>query len=376
MRKHILITNDFPPKVGGIQSYLWELWRRLPATSFYVYTTPFPGDREFDSEQPFRTVRSPNKVLLPTPKINRNAQKLQKDIEGELIVWDPAFPLGVVAPRSQMPYALVIHGAELAIPGKIPIVKSFLANTLKKASLVICAGNYPAEEAERIAKQSLPLAIIPPGVDVERFCPPTPLEKEKIRKDLEIPSTSPVLLAVTRLVPRKGVDILIKAVKILKKDHPELLLLIAGSGRDLQRLKGLAKDSKESIRFPGEISEAGLPDLYRASDIFCMPCRSRWGGLEQEGFGIVFLEAAASGLPQIAGKSGGSADAVLNNETGLVIDNPKDPGQLAQSIETLLKDSEKLTRMGLDARKRTENYFSYDQLSKTLIEALDSATLQ
>ena len=102
MRKHILITNDFPPKVGGIQSYLWELWRRLPATSFYVYTTPFPGDREFDSEQPFRTVRSPNKVLLPTPKINRNAQKLQKDIEGELIVWDPAFPLGVSAANNSI----------------------------------------------------------------------------------------------------------------------------------------------------------------------------------------------------------------------------------------------------------------------------------
>jgi len=376
MRKHILITNDFPPKVGGIQSYLWELWRRLPAANFYVYTTPFLGDREFDSEQPFRTVRSTNKVLLPTPNINRNAQKLRKDMEAELIVWDPAFPLGVVAPRSRTPYALVLHGAELAIPGKIPILKSFLANTLKKASLVICAGNYPAEEAERIAKQNLPLAIIPPGVDVERFRPATPLEKEKIRKDLEIPNTSPVLLTVTRLVPRKGVDILIKAVKILKKDYPELLLLIAGSGRDLQRLKGLAKDSKETIRFLGEISEAALPDLYRASDIFCMPCRSRWGGLEQEGFGIVFLEAAASGIPQIAGKSGGSADAVLNNETGLVINDPKDPRELAQSIETLLKNSEKLKRMGLDARKRTENYFSYDQLSKSLIEALDSATLQ
>tara|TARA_B100000586_G_C20109553_1_gene429160 strand:- start:2628 stop:2951 length:324 start_codon:yes stop_codon:yes gene_type:complete len=107
-----------------------------------------------------------------------------------------------------------------------------------------------------------------------------------------------------------------------------------------------------------------------------MPCRSRWGGLEQEGFGIVFLEAAASGIPQIAGKSGGSADAVSNNETGLIIDNPKDPRQLAKLIETLLQDSEKLERMSMNARKRAENYFSYDQLSKSLIEALDSATLQ
>ena len=153
-------------------------------------------------------------------------------------------------------------------------------------------------------------------------------------------------------------------------------MLIGGTGRDLQRLKDLAKDSEKSIRFLGEISEGVLPELYRASDIFCMPCRSRWGGLEQEGFGIVFLEAAASGIPQIAGKSGGSADAVSNNETGLIIDNPKDPRQLAKLIETLLQDSEKLERMSMNARKRAENYFSYDQLSKSLIEALDSATLQ
>ena len=107
-----------------------------------------------------------------------------------------------------------------------------------------------------------------------------------------------------------------------------------------------------------------------------MPCRSRWGGLEQEGFGIVFLEAAASGIPQIAGKSGGSADAVSDDETGFIIDVPNDPRQLSQFIETLLTDSEKLERMGSDARKRAENYFSYEQLSKSLIKALDSATLK
>jgi len=376
MRKHILVTNDFPPKVGGIQSYLWELWKRLPNEDFYVYTTPFPNDEKFDLEQPFHIVRSNNKVLLPTPIVSKNVQKLTKDLEGELIVWDPAFPLGLVAPKSRIPYALVLHGAELAIPGKLPIAKSFLANTLRKASLVICAGNYPAAEAERTAKQRLPLAIIPPGVDIDRFRPGTLLEKKKIRENFGIQNTSPVILTLTRLVPRKGIDILIKAVKTLKKKYPELVLLIGGTGRDTRRLESLAKDSEGSVRFLGRISEETLPDLYRAADILCMPCRSRWGGLEQEGFGIVFLEAAASGIPQIAGKSGGSADAVINNETGLVIDEPKDPRQLAQAIEMLLQDSEKLECMGINARKRAESYFSYDLLSKNLTEALDSATLQ
>ena len=376
MRKHILITNDFPPKIGGIQSYLWELWRRLPDKDFCVYTTPFSKDKEFDSKQPFRTIRSNKKVLLPTPSINKNLQRLKRDLDAELIVWDPAFPLGILAPQTRIPYALVIHGAELAIPGKLPIAKSLLANTLKKASLVICAGNYPAEEAERIAKQSLPIAVIAPGVDIERFSPANIFNKEKIRKDFEIPNNATVILALTRLVPRKGIDVLIEAFKILEKTYPELLLLIGGKGRDASRLEGLAKDSGSGIRFLGEISEEILPNLYRAADIFCMPCRSRWGGLEQEGFGIVFLEAAASGIPQIAGKSGGSADAVSDDETGFIIDVPNDPRQLSQFIETLLTDSEKLERMGSDARKRAENYFSYDQLSKSLIKALDSATLK
>ena len=376
MRKHILITNDFPPKVGGIQSYLWELWRRLPNEDFFVYTTPFFRDEEFDFEQSFRTVRSRQKVLLPSFRINKKLEKLRKDFDPELLVWDPAFPLGVSAPWAHIPYALVLHGAELAIPGKLPLARSLLANTLKKASLVICAGNYPAEEAERTAKQSLPIVVIPPGVDTERFSPANTFEKEEARKGFEIPNDSTVILALTRLVPRKGIDVLIEAVKILKETYPELLLLIGGTGRDARRLEGLSKELASNVKFHGEISEEALPDLYRAADIFCMPCRSRWGGLEQEGFGIVFLEAAASGIPQIAGKSGGSADAVANNETGFIIDDPKDPRQLVQTIENLLQNSKKIEWMGLNARRRAEDYFSYEQLSKSLIEALDSATLK
>ena len=376
MRKHILITNDFPPKVGGIQSYLWELWRRLPSEDFFVHTTPFFGDKEFDSEQSFKISRSSKKVLLPNMKINKNLEKLKKGINPELIVWDPAFPLGVSAPWTEIPYALVLHGAELAIPGKLPLAKSLLANTLKKASLVICAGNYPAEEAERIAKQSLPIVVIPPGVDIQRFSPANAFEKKEARRSFEIPNTSMVILALTRLVPRKGVDVLIEAVKMLKENYPELLLLIGGTGRDARRLEGLSKDLGSNVKFLGEISEEALPDLYRAADIFCMPCRSRWAGLEQEGFGIVFLEAAASGIPQIAGKSGGSADAVVDNETGFIIDDPRNPRQLAQSIQVLLENPVEIERMASNSRMRAKSNFSYEQLSKTLIKTLDSATLK
>jgi len=376
MRKHILLTNDFPPKVGGIQSYLWELWRRLPSDDFYVYTTPFTGAKEFDSEQHFRVFRSESKVLLPSCKMTKIAKKSAEDFKADLVVWDPAFPLAFSAPKSQTPYALILHGAELAIPGRLPIIKKRLSKVLRQSSLVICAGNYPAQEAANIAGENLPISVIPPGVDIERFKPEDCYAKEKVRKNLEISKSAFVLLAVTRLVPRKGMDVLIEAVKSLQENYPNLLLLIAGTGRDRNRLEALSRDVENSVRFLGEISEEKLPDLYRAADVFCMPCRSRWGGLEQEGFGIVFLEAAASGVPQIAGRSGGSADAVLHDETGLIVDDPNDPRQLAQAIEMYLKDPDKLKCMGENSRLRVEKSFSYDLLSKNLIDAIDTAILK
>ncbi|MBO58719.1 MAG: alpha-(1-2)-phosphatidylinositol mannosyltransferase [Acidimicrobiaceae bacterium] len=376
MRKHILLTNDFPPKVGGIQSYLWELWKRLPSENFFVYTTPFPNQNTFDSEQHFRIHRSSHEVLLPTPRMTKTARKLAKDFKADLIIWDPAFPLALSAPKSGIPYALILHGAELAIPGKLPIVRQRLAKVLRGSSLVICAGNYPAKEAELIARETLPVSVIPPGVDIERFRPGDFHDKAKQRNDLGLSNSSFVILAVTRLVPRKGMDVLIKAVKSLHEKHPDLSLLIAGTGRDKSRLQALTKGADGFIKFLGEVSDEKLPDLYRTADLFIMPCRSLWGGLEQEGFGIVFLEAAASGVPQIAGRSGGSADAVTHNETGLIVDDPTDPRQLARSIEELLKNPEKLRGMSENSRARVENYFSYDLLSKNLINALESATLK
>ena len=274
MRKHILITNDFPPKIGGIQSYLWELWRRLPDKDFCVYTTPFSKDKEFDSKQPFRTIRSNKKVLLPTPSINKNLQRLKRDLDAELIVWDPAFPLGILAPQTRIPYALVIHGAELAIPGKLPIAKSLLANTLKKASLVICAGNYPAEEAERIAKQSLPIAVIAPGVDIERFSPANIFNKEKIRKDFEIPNNANVILALTRLVPRKGIDVLIEAFKILESYYKP-----GEFNKGRQKMVWMPENA-ELILNP----TSGAPG-FSVKNVFCLPgvpsiLKSMLGGLK------------------------------------------------------------------------------------------------
>ena len=159
-------------------------------------------------------------------------------------------------------------------------------------------------------------------------------------------------------------DVLIKACAELQKSRPNLKLLIAGTGRDRQRLETIAKQKKAPVTFLGHVQDQHIPSLYGAADIFSMLCRVRWGGLEQEGFGIVFLEAAAAGIPQIAGKSGGAEEAVLHEKTGKVIQNPKDSKSVAEAISELLDNKTKFAELKEVSRSRAETEFSYDYLSK------------
>jgi phosphatidylinositol alpha-1,6-mannosyltransferase len=181
-----------------------------------------------------------------------------------------------------------------------------------------------------------------------------------------------LVLAVSRLVPRKGIDVLIRAMARLVPARPDAVLAVAGAGRDRQRLERLAAGSGVAVRFLGEVSDEQLPALVGCADIFAIPCRSRWGGLEQEGFGIVFLEAAACGVPQVAGASGGSAEAVADGETGLVVERPDDPLSVEAALARLLDDPDLRRRMGSEARRRAEDRFDYDRLAGVLDQALSA----
>ncbi len=169
--RHLFVTNDFPPKVGGIQTMLWELWRRLDPDSFVVLTTPHPQAREWDAAQPFRVVRTRQQVLLPTGALRRQIAGLARDIGAGLVVLDPALPLGLVGPRLANPYAVVLHGAEVTVPGRLPGSGALLRRVLRGADLVIAGGGYPLAEAERAARRRLPSVVVPPGVDTDRFVP-------------------------------------------------------------------------------------------------------------------------------------------------------------------------------------------------------------
>jgi phosphatidylinositol alpha-1,6-mannosyltransferase len=376
--RHLLVTNDFPPKVGGIQTYLWELWRRLPNsdTDVTVLTTPHPDAAAFDAAQPFhRTVRTTEPVLLPTPALRRRIDDLADEVGAELVVLDPALPVGLLGPDLRHPYALVVHGSELA--GRIPGGSQLMGRAVAGAVHVIAAGNYPAAETRRTAgrpDRTPPITVIPPGVDTDRFRPlTTPQERTAARERLGLPTdpATKLVVGVSRLVPRKGFDVLIDAAARLQPSHPHLQVAIGGTGRDADRLAKRIADTGAPARMLGRIADDDLPALYAAADVFAMCCRTRWAGLEPEGFGIVFLEAAACGVPQIAGDSGGAADAVVDGETGVVVEDPRDVGEVAAALAVLLDDDERRRRMGLRSRERAVAEFTYDHLAARLATTLD-----
>jgi phosphatidylinositol alpha-1,6-mannosyltransferase len=371
--KHLLVTNDFPPKIGGIQSLLWEWWRRLPSDSFAVLTSPHPDAAEFDASQPYRIERVKEFALLPHPVMVRRVHDLAADFGADFVVLDPAVPLGMIGPSLQLPYDVVLHGAEVTIPGRIPGSKAVLGRVLRNARHIIAAGSYPAAEGERAAGVSLPITVVNPGVDTERFRPLNSEQRTAARVRLGLDPQAELVVSVSRLVPRKGFDTLIRAAAALRPLRPELQVAIAGAGRDERRLRALAERLGSPVVFLGRVPHEELPSLYGCGDVFAMLCRNRWAGLEQEGFGIVFLEAAACAVPQLAGISGGAGDAVEDHKTGLMIDTSTGLAAVTGALTRLLDDAELRSKMGAAGRLRAETEFSYDLLARRLGDSLNVA---
>ncbi len=371
---HLLVTNDFPPKLGGIQSYLWELWRRLDPGSFSVLTTSFEGAHRFDAAQDFTVRRIASSVMIPSPVLVRAVRRRAAETGADLVVIDPALPLGLIGPRLGLPYAVVLHGAEVTVPAHMWGTRRLLAGVLSQASLIVAAGRYAEVQARLVAGGDLPpVVVVPPGVDTARFRPLSLEDKEAARDRLGLPVGAPLVVSVSRLVPRKGMDVLIDAAATLSLKHPGVSVAIGGRGRDRRRLASRIVSTAAPVRLVGGIGDEDLPDFYGCADVFAMLCRDRWWGLEQEGFGIVFLEAAACGVAQVAGASGGAADAVLDGETGLVVHRPSDPDLVAGAIGALLDDGPLRRRMGEAGRQRAVEEFDYAVLASRLEEGLDKA---
>lgn len=372
MDKTLIVTNDFPPRPGGIQAFVHSMALRLDPGRVVVYASTWRDGTEvaaFDAEQPFPVVRDRTSMLLPTPRVTRRAAALLRE-HGCTSVWfGAAAPLGLMAPALRKAGArrlvATTHGHEAGW-AQLPASRALLRRIGEGTDTLTYLGEYTRS---RIARALTPEAAsrmvqLPPGVDEKTFHPASGGAAVRARLGL---ADRPVVVCVSRLVPRKGQDTLIQAMPLILAAQPDAVLLIVGGGPYADDLKRLAERTgvADSVRFTGAVPWEELPAHFGAGDVFAMPCRTRRGGLDVEGLGIVYLEASATGLPVVAGDSGGAPDAVLDGETGWVV-RGGEPGEAAERIVALLDDAELRRRMGERGRKWVEDAWRWDLLAERL----------
>jgi phosphatidyl-myo-inositol dimannoside synthase len=364
MRRTLIVTNDFPPRQGGIQSFVHSLALRLPPDKLTVYAPKWDGAREFDANQPFEVIRHPTSLMLPVPAVTRRAVAIAKAQQAEAVVFGAAAPLGLITPalrRAGVERAVAItHGHEAgwaALPG----ARALLRRIGEDTDVVTYLGEY---FRVRLSRGLSPAAAarmtqLHPGVDAARFSA-DPQGGRAIRQRNGL-TDRPVVVCVSRLVRRKGQDMLLKAWPGVLKKVPDAALLIVGGGPYSAHLHNLSQrlSLTPSVRFTGPVPAAELPAHYAAGDVFAMPCRTRRGGLDVEGLGIVYLEASATGLPVVGGDSGGAPDAILEGESGYVVPG-RDVGALTERLVALLSDPATARAMGEKGRAWVERDWSWD----------------
>jgi phosphatidyl-myo-inositol dimannoside synthase len=376
MRRTLIVTNDFPPRQGGIQSFIHALALGLPADRLTVYAPRWDGAREFDDAQPFEVVRHPTSLMLPVPSVIRRATAIAKARHAEAVVFGAAAPLGLITPalrKAGVERAVAItHGHEAGW-ASLPGARTLLRRIGEGTDVVTYLGEYfrvrlAGALSPRAAARMLRLA---PGVDAARFRP-APDDGARIRERHGL-TGRPVVVCVSRLVPRKGQDTLIKAWPDVLRQVPGAALLIVGGGSYSATLQQMAERASLTphVRFTGAVPEDELPAHFAAGDVFAMPCRTRRGGLDVEGLGIVYLEASAAGLPVVGGDSGGAPDAILEGETGYVVPGT-DTAALAARLTGLLTDPAGARAMGEKGRAWVERDWSWDQSAARLRAIIDA----
>ncbi|MFD2763267.1 glycosyltransferase family 4 protein [Micromonospora eburnea] len=372
MSRTLLITNDFPPRPGGIQSFVHNLAVRQPPGSVVVYASSWRGAAKFDADQPFEVIRERTKVLLPTPLIARRAAKLARAYDCDTVWFGAAAPLGLLAAglrrRAGIRRAVALtHGHEAgwaALPG----ARSALRRIGQGVDVTTYLGEYTRVRLARVLDGVTELCRLAPGVDVETYHPTVDGGRVRLRLGL---ADRPVVVCVSRLVPRKGQDMLIRAMPEIRRRVPDAALLIVGGGPYRATLEKLARQTgvERDVVFTGSVPSAELPAHYAAGDVYAMPCRTRNRGLDVEGLGIVYLEASATGLPVVAGDSGGAPDAVREGETGYVV-RGRDVAQLADRVATLLADRDLARQFGAAGRAWVEKEWRWEAQAERMAALL------
>lgn len=365
----LLVTNDFPPRRGGIQSYLENLVTRLADAGdqrFTVYAPQWKGAADYDARAAgLDIVRHPGSLMLPVPAVDSRMRRLIREHDSQVVWFGAAAPLALLGASARRAGAERVvastHGHEVGW-SMLPGARSALRRIGDGTDVITYISRYTRSRFASAFGPAARFEHLPPGVDPDTFRP-DPAARAELRARYRL-GERPTIVCVSRLVPRKGQDMLIRALPAIRQRVDGAALVIVGGGPHLPTLRRLAVDSgvAEHVTFTEGVPFAELPAHYTIGDVFAMPCRTRGAGLDVEGLGIVFLEASATGIPVVAGDSGGAPEAVLDGETGFVVDG-RDLGRITDAVSALLADPDTARRMGARGRQWVDEQWRWDTLA-------------
>jgi phosphatidyl-myo-inositol dimannoside synthase len=374
----LLVTNDFPPRRGGIQSYLADFVGRIVGTGAHtvtVYAPRWKGAEAYDEATEaagYRVVRHPGTLMLPVPTVEGRMRGLIAEDQIDTVWFGAAAPLALLAQRARHAGATRVvastHGHEVGW-SMLPVARSVLRRIGDTTDVVTFVSRYTRSRFAPAFGPKASLEYLPPGVNTDRFRP-DPAGRAELRARYGL-GERPVVVCLSRLVPRKGQDVLIRALPSIRRRVDGAALVIVGGGPYLETLQKLAQDCGVAgdVIFTGGVPGGELPAHHAMADVFAMPCRTRGGGMDVEGLGIVFLEASATGVPVIAGRSGGAPEAVQDNKTGLVVDGTSVTA-VADAVSELLDDRDRAAAMGAAGREWVTTQWRWDTLAGRLAELL------
>lgn len=377
MRRTLLVTNDFPPRPGGIQNYLHTLAEHLPTDDLVVYAPAWQRGAErhpeFDARQPFPVYRHPTSLMLPTPDVAARAARILREQRCEAVWFGASAPLALLTPYLRRAGAVRVlastHGHEVGW-SMLPGGRQALRRIGSTVDVLTYVSRYTRSRFAAAFGPSAALEYLPPGVDADRFAP-DPAARARLRARYGL-GTRPTVVCVSRLVTRKGQDMLIRALPMIRASVPDAALLLVGGGPDRDRLVALAGATgmTDHVVFTGSVPMAELAAHYATGDVYAMPSRTRGGGLDVEAFGLVYLEASATALPVVAGRSGGAPETVRDGVTGHVVDG-RQVAELADVLTGLLADPERAAKLGDAGRDWVREAWSWPDLADRLCHLLD-----
>jgi phosphatidylinositol alpha-1,6-mannosyltransferase len=361
----LLVTSSFLPGQGGIESYLAELSDELSPRLAVLAPAKRDG-QAIPANLPYPTGGRRGSLLWPGRATTRAIVAAAAEHGTDRVLFGTPWPLLLTGPRlarEGLRYASIVHGAELTVPAAVPGVRSWLVRALRGADALYPVSEYTAGRIRALVGAAPTVELLRARVDVDRFHPGA--RDDSLRARLGIPEDAEVILCFGRLVARKGVDRLIRALPQIRKSAPRAVVVVAGTGPELGSLKRLASNVNAPVVFAGRVADADAPSLYATSAVFALPVADRWRGLEIEGLGVVLLEAAACGLPCVTGRSGGTPEAVLDGRTGFVIDG-HDVDALATRVTWLLEHPGEARAFGAAGRDYVTREFAHRPLPASL----------